>query len=189
MKLILASQSPRRRELLKQAGYEVQVRPANIEEHLQTDLHLDEALEQLAYQKAGAVEHAREDIVLAADTVVIFDHEILGKPCDEKEACDYLSRLSGETHQVKTGVCILTEYGAYTFTETTDVHFKELKEKEILDYVATGSPMDKAGAYGIQDSAFVDHISGSYTNVVGLPMEKVQEILRLLVKDTCITNA
>lgn len=185
MKIILASQSPRRRQLLDEGGYEVLVRPADIEEKLQADLPLDDALEHLAYEKAKAVGHGPEDVVLAADTVVVFDDEILGKPHSAPEACDCLSRLSGETHQVKTGVCILTGQGAYTFTETTQVHFKDLDADMIMDYVATGSPMDKAGAYGIQDSHFVDWISGSYTNVVGLPMEKVNEILQLLVKGTC----
>lgn len=183
MELILASQSPRRRQLLEERGYEVKVCPADIDESMNADLSVDEALEQLAHRKACAVKDGHEDaVIVAADTIVVFQDEILGKPHDGREACDYLSRLSGETHEVKTGVCILCPEGEFTFTDTTRVHFADLSEQDILDYVATGKPLDKAGAYGIQECGFADDIDGSYTNVVGLPMEKLDNALQILTK-------
>ncbi len=188
MELILASQSPRRKQLLEEQGYKADVHPAEIAETISTTMPLDEALERLALDKARAVQPAFPDrTILAADTVGVYGGEILGKPSDDREACDYLMRLSGETHQVKTGVCILTPELEITFTDTTDVHFRVLEDQEILEYTDSGRALDKAGAYGIQDSGFVDRISGSWSNVVGLPMEKVEEVLDYLCRKGCAT--
>lgn len=186
MEFILASQSPRRQQLLEEQGYRLRICPADIPESIQTSLPLDDALERLAYDKAKHVQPSNPDsLILAADTVVVYGDEILGKPADEREACDFLMRLSGETHQVKTGVCILTPDMEITFTDTTDVHFRTLNDDDILDYTSSGRALDKAGAYGIQDSGFVDGIRGSWTNVVGLPMEKVDEVLKDLLAGGC----
>ncbi|WP_297567223.1 nucleoside triphosphate pyrophosphatase [uncultured Faecalibaculum sp.] len=189
MELILASQSPRRRQLLEEQGYKTDVHPAQISESISAALPLDEALERLALDKARAVRPGFPDrTIIAADTVVVYDGEILGKPADDREACDFLMRLSGETHQVKTGVCILTPGMEITFTDTTDVRFRVLEDQEILAYTRSGKSADKAGAYGIQDSGFVESIHGSWSNVVGLPMEKVNEILHSLPKKGCTTT-
>lgn len=181
MSLILASQSARRQELLSREGYTFSVIAAQKDEIFDPRLDIDSALEQVAWSKAREIQLQHpQDWILAADTIVYFNGEILGKPADEKEACDMLADLSGSKHQVKTGVCILTPEFEITFTKTTDVYFRELGDEEILSYVQSGKPLDKAGAYGIQETDFVDHIDGSYTNVVGLPMSDVKMVLDLL---------
>lgn len=187
-KLILASNSPRRRELLEQIGVEFEVIPSNAEEKV-TKQEPSEVVEELSRQKAVDVAAAVEDgIVLGADTVVCQDGQIMGKPKDEADAKQMLQKLQGEEHSVYTGVTILVkENGAVqhvqTFSQETKVYVYEMTDEEIDRYIATGEPMDKAGAYGIQGrfAAYVDGIEGDYNNVVGLPVSAVwQELKELL---------
>lgn len=183
MSLILASQSPRRKEILKEMGYEFYVIPSKSKEVFNKKLPLDEALEDVAYQKAKDVQKKHDQsIILSADTIVVMDGKVLGKPKDLEQAKEFLKSYSNSYHLVKTAVCILTPTKEYSFVETTKVFFKKLSKKQIDEYVNKGTCLDKAGAYGIQECEFVDHIEGSYTNVVGLPSEKVEEVLKRLVK-------
>lgn len=198
--IILASASPRRRELLEQIGLEFEVCPAKGEEII-TKTIPDEVVEELASQKAREVagmvkaygaEHKElvtpQDImVIGADTVVAYGGEILGKPKDEEDAFRMLSMLSGNTHMVYTGVSIILlaasgKSGELTFHERTDVVMRRLDEQEIRRYIATGEPMDKAGAYGIQGKCaiYIDKIDGDYNNVVGLPVAAVYRELKKL---------
>jgi len=182
--LILASASPRRRDLLTAAGFEFRVLPAHINE----DPHADELpviyVERLAREKAAAVFASlgsRKDVVvLGADTTVTIDDEILGKPNDAADAARMLRQLSGRTHQVITGVAIVSANGTESFAETTLVTMRELSDAEISAYIATGEPMDKAGAYAIQGGAaiFITQSDGDYDNVVGLPVTRVVASLR-----------
>ena len=186
-KLILASNSPRRRELLEQIGVEFEVIPSNAEEKV-TKQEPSEVVEELSRQKAEDVAAAVEDgIVLGADTVVCQDGQIMGKPKDEADAKQMLQKLQGEEHSVYTGVTILVkENGAVqhvqTFSQETKVYVYEMTDEEIDRYIATGEPMDKAGAYGIQGrfAAYVDGIEGDYNNVVGLPVSAVWQELKEL---------
>ena len=173
MKIILASASPRRKELLTLAGIEYEVVVSQCEENLPADITPDKAVEELARQKAEDVFSRHDDaMIIAADTVVALGNTILGKPKDEEDAFNMLSSLSGKCHTVYTGVCIKTKCKTDIFHVATQVEFYELSDKEIKDYIATGEPMDKAGAYGIQGKGFVlvKGIQGDYFNVVGLPL-------------------
>lgn len=184
--MILASQSPRRRELLSEAGFGLEILPADIDETRRDGESPVELVMRLAAEKAEAARsglgHAPEDgLLVAADTIVWMGAEALGKPEDERDAARMLRELSGRTHHVSTGVCAMrlgedaSALATATFVETTDVTFWELTEAEILSYVATGEPMDKAGAYGIQGAGrvLVRGISGDYANVVGLPVSRL----------------
>ena len=176
MKIVLASGSPRRRELLTQAGIEYIVDPADIDE-ITKEILPAKVVEDLSRQKALAVAASHKgEVVLAADTVVAFDDKILGKPVDEEDAFRMLTELSGRAHQVYTGVTIVDEAGsAKTFSECTEVIMYENSPEAIKAYIASGEPMDKAGAYGIQGlgAVLVEKISGDYNNVVGLPLARV----------------
>lgn len=180
MKIVLASGSPRRRELLTQAGIEYTVDPADIEEVTIETLPA-KVVEDLSRQKALAVAAKHKgETVLAADTVVAFDDKILGKPSDEEDAFKMLTELSGRTHQVYTGVTIVDEAGTVkTFSECTEVTMYENTKEAISAYIASGEPMDKAGAYGIQGlgAVLVEKINGDYNNVVGLPLARVYRVL------------
>ena len=186
-KLILASASPRRRELLKQAGVEFEVIPAKGEEVI-TKQRPGEVVEELALQKAKEVAADLEEedlLLLAADTVVAFDGKILGKPKDRTDAISMLSGLSGNTHSVYTGVAILERKEKveriWNFHEETQVTMYPMSQAEIEAYVDTGEPMDKAGAYGIQGrcAVFIEKIQGDYNNEVGLPIARIyQEMCR-----------
>ena len=180
MQLILASQSPRRRELLGLFGIPFVVRVANIDETMDPDLAAAEAVAQISRKKALAVERAEEDVVIAADTIVVVGGKILGKPHSPEEAVAMLQMLSDRDHQVMTGVTVLRGQQAVTFTEITDLHFRKLTDKEIARYVASGEPMDKAGAYGIQGGAalFCDKMTGDYYNVMGLPVCRLGQVLK-----------
>ncbi len=210
MNLILASASPRRKELLGQIGLEFRVIPAQGEEVI-TKQEPGEVVMELAAQKAGAVREMllREGVklrseetascaeesalysekeetllILGADTVVVHQGRILGKPHDEAEAKAMVSALSGDTHQVYTGVCLLPMDGeGRLFFEKTDVTFYPMTAEEIAAYVATGDPMDKAGAYGIQGicARHIRGIAGDYNNVVGLPVGRVYQELRSIL--------
>lgn len=173
MKIILASASPRRKELLSLAGIEYEVIPSKCDEFLPDDITPADAVEELARQKAEDVFRRNPDCkIIAADTVVALGNTILGKPKDDRDAFDMLASLSGNTHTVYTGVCIKTADSEEIFHCATDVEFYNLTEKEICDYIATKEPCDKAGSYGIQGkgSLLVKGIKGDYFNVVGLPL-------------------
>lgn len=176
--IILASKSPRRKEILSSMGYEFEIKPSVKDEVFDSSLSLDKALEKVALSKAKEVFTSDEDCILSADTIVVLDNIVLGKPKSRQDAIDTLKSLSNRKHQVKTGVSILYKGKEISFVDTTDVYFKELSEEDILAYVDSGKCMDKAGSYGIQECDFVDHIEGSYTNVVGLPQEMCERVLR-----------
>lgn len=184
MKLILASQSPRRQMLLKTLGYPFVTDPADIEEVFDPSLEIDQALKNVALQKAKTVfQRHPHDVVLAADTIVVFDQKIIGKPKNKEEAIEILQRLSGQTHEVKTAVIFLLEGKEICHVETTKVTFKPLSEQIILEYVNTGSCLDKAGSYGIQETDFVSCYEGSYSNIVGLPIRYIDGALKQLQSD------
>lgn len=174
MKTILASGSPRRRELLAMLGLEFDIRPAVGEEKVEEGLSPEETVCTLSTAKALEVANRCEpdELVIAADTVVSIDGEILGKPHSEAEAEKMLKKLSGRTHKVYTGVCLKLGDKTLCRANETAVRFRELSDAEIAAYVKTGEPLDKAGAYGIQGKAslFIEGIDGEYYNVVGLPL-------------------
>jgi len=173
MAIILASASPRRRELLARIIPEFQVIPYEGDEQWDPALPLEEVPLFLAVQKAcGILDGHGEDIIIGCDTVVALDGQIFGKPEDEKHAAAMLGALSGRVHEVITGVCILCKGEQHAFSATTQVEFYALTDREIHGYIRTGEPYDKAGAYGIQGQGglFVKSIAGDYNNVVGLPL-------------------
>lgn len=184
--LVLASASPRRQELLRNAGIAFTVHPANIPETRLPGEPPKAYAERMAREKAEAV--FRRDIekfgpgkiVLGADTIVLVDDEVLGKPRDATDAARMLRLLSGRSHQVITGVCLLGHSFADVRSETTTVEMQKLRDDEIASYVASGEPMDKAGAYAIQGwaSRWISRIEGDYFNVVGLPVSVVYGMLR-----------
>ncbi len=180
-KLILASASPRRAELLRNAGLEFELRPAHIPEQRQDSEPPLRYATRLARDKARAVAAASPGaFVLGADTIVVADEHVLEKPADAADAARMLRLLSGRTHQVTTAVCLVGPGVDDTATETTEVVMTSISEEEIRAYVATGEPMDKAGAYAIQGHAsrWVTRIDGCYFNVVGLPVPLVYRMLR-----------
>ena len=185
--LILASASPRRAELLRNASIAFAVDPAHVpEQPIPGELPLDYA-QRLAREKALAVyTRHRDEAVLGADTVVVVDDHLLEKPSDADDAARMLRLLSGRTHQVITGVCLLAPGFERAEAELTQVTFAELSDEEIAAYIRTGEPMDKAGAYGIQGvaSRWVTSIQGDYFNVVGLPVARVYRLLREAEKIT-----
>ncbi len=187
MKLILASASPRRKELLGKIGIEFEIIPAKGEEVVTKTLPW-EVVEELSFQKAKEIADMQSEdcIVIGSDTIVAKDKEIMGKPKDENDAFRMLSEIAGDVHQVYTGVSLIRtgkEPKVITFAEKTDVHLYPMSDKEIKDYIATKDPMDKAGAYGIQGdfAIHVKGIEGDYYNVVGLPIGKVYQELKQLL--------
>ena len=187
MKLILASASPRRKELLRKIGLEFDIIPAKGEEVVTKNLPW-EVVEELSFQKAKEIAdmQTEECIVIGSDTIVAKEEKIMGKPKDEAEAYQMLSEIAGDVHQVYTGVTLIRtgkDPKVITFAEKTDVHLYPMSEKEIYSYIATKDPMDKAGAYGIQGdfAIHVKGIEGDYYNVVGLPIGKVYQELKQLL--------
>ena len=180
MNLILASASPRRRELLGLFGIPFAIRAADIDEAMDPAKAPFDEVARVSRLKALATERQADDVVIAADTIVVCAGEVLGKPRDEADALRMLRLLSGRDHQVMTGVTVLRGENAVTFTEVTDLHFRDLSEKEIARYVATGEPMDKAGSYGIQGGAalFCTGMKGDYYNVMGLPVCALGQVLK-----------
>lgn len=181
--LILASGSPRRKELLARTGRTFRVVVSDADEIAPKDMApIDVALHN-ARAKALAVASGQPAcaIVIGADTIVVLNERIFGKPVDERDAHRMLRELSGKTHQVITGVALVREDHCEALAEVTNVCFRDLSDEEITAYVATGEPLDKAGAYGIQGAAgaFVDHIEGDYDNVVGLPVARLERALNL----------
>ena len=182
--MVLASASPRRRELMTMTGINFTVQRADVDEKVTPGTPLQTAVKTLARRKAVAVgnmpNHA-DQVVIAADTIVALNGKMYGKPSSDEEAAQMLTMLSGKVHQVFTGVCIVAPgREPIIFHERTDVELYELEEEEILSYVKTGEPMDKAGAYGIQGrgALLVKRIDGDYYNVVGLPIARVVRTLK-----------
>ena len=172
MNLILASASPRRQELLKLFGVPFTVRVADIDETMDLSRPAFDEVARVSRLKALAIPRKDDDVVIAADTIVVCEGKVLGKPRDEADAIATLRLLSGRDHQVMTGCTVLAGDNCESFTEVTDLHFRELSDREIARYVASGEPMDKAGSYGIQGGAalFCTHMVGDYYNVMGLPV-------------------
>lgn len=186
MAIILASKSPRRRELLSQMGLtDFLIIPAAGEENADPSLTPPQLAEALALHKAREVyrNHAAPgDLVIGADTIVVLDNHVLGKPRDAGHALEMLTALSGRAHHVCTGVAVLRDGAELVDHEDTEVHFRTLTRQEMLRYIATGEPMDKAGAYGIQGrgALFIPRIHGDYSNVVGLPLCRLGQMLEQL---------
>lgn len=178
--LVLASQSPRRREILVNAGFTFEIRPANIPEVPHEGEDAAAYVLRLAREKAAAVPAANEEYILAADTTVAAAGHILEKPHSVEDAARMLRVLSGQNHEVHTGVCLRHSGREWFGVETTRVHFVPLPETEILAYARSGEPVDKAGGYAIQGlaSKFIDRIEGCYFNVVGLPVSLVYRLLK-----------
>ncbi|HJB79364.1 Maf family protein [Flavonifractor plautii] len=182
MDIILASKSPRRRALLEQMGVkDFRILTPDIDEHMDRELPPAELVRQISLEKAQAVAAQADPnaVIIAADTVVALDGVVLGKPADEEEAFRMLSLLSGNRHQVYTGLTVLRGEQVFSQWEETSVTFRPLTAEEIEAYIATGEPMDKAGAYGIQGygALFIEGISGDYYNVMGLPVCRLGQIL------------
>ncbi len=180
MQLILASASPRRKELLGLFHIPFTIRVADIDETMNSTKSPYDEVARVSRLKALAVSREETDTVIAADTIVVCEGKVLGKPKDEAEANAMLSLLSGRDHQVMTGCTVVRGDRIETFTEVTDLHFRELSQTEIADYVASGEPMDKAGAYGIQGGAalFCQRMVGDYYNVMGLPVCRLYQTLK-----------
>lgn len=186
--LILASQSPRRSEILKKAGYQFVPLPVHVSEIPDKNLNLNEQIIDIARRKAKACSglhqaQSLDAVVLSADTLVCCNKETLGKPENEQMAFEYLSQLSGRTHEVKTALVLIEQstQKQVSHIETTLIYFKQLTTEEIWNYVKTGEPMDKAGAYGIQGlgGKFVDKYEGDFNNVVGLPLQALENLFKL----------
>ena len=182
MNVILASQSPRRRELLGLTGLDFTVRVADIDESMDPKAAPFDEVARVSRLKALAVSQDPGDVVIAADTIVVCEGRALGKPRDEEDAFRILSLLSGRHHEVMTGMTVVKDDEIITHTEVTKIHFRDLHPDEIRAYIASGEPMDKAGAYGIQGGAalFADEMVGDYYNVMGLPVCRLAMILRSL---------
>lgn len=179
MELILASQSPRRKELLGLFHIPFTVRAADIDETMDPEKAPYDEVARVSQLKAMAVPRSDDDVVIAADTIVVCGGKVLGKPHSQEEAKAMLRLLSGRDHQVMTGMTVLRGEIAQTVTEVTDIHFRPLTDKQIDAYVASGEPMDKAGAYGIQGGAalFAEKLVGDYYNVMGLPVCRLHTLL------------
>lgn len=183
--LILASSSPRRSELLRLAGLDFTVEPADIDERVQDGESPAKYVQRLAMEKAQAVwerraAQDREDLmVLGADTTVVYDGIILGKPVDQADARRMLEKLAGRTHQVLTGIAVVSQRGLFSEVDITQVFFDLIGEEEMVRYLASGEPMDKAGAYGIQGYAarWIPRVEGCFFNVMGLPLARTMALL------------
>lgn len=183
--LILASSSPRRAELLKQIGLNCQIMVCDVDETLLPGMSPPELVEFLAERKAAAVaRNLHEGIVLGADTVVVWQGQVLGKPLNEEDAFSMLVKLQGSTHDVYTGVALIDVHSGKIMVghEKTRVFFRNIEEDEIRRYVASGEPLDKAGAYGAQGLAaiYINKLEGCYTNVVGLPLARLSVMLKAI---------
>lgn len=184
MKFVLASASPRRKELLSGLVEEFEIVPSRANEDIDGKIPPNELVKTLARRKAEEVASRPENeekIVIGSDTVVAFEGNVLGKPRDREDAFAMLTALSGKRHEVYTGVCFACrkgdEWKIWTAVDETAVYFETLTSEAVTAYIDSGSPMDKAGAYGIQDGGLVKKIEGSYTNVVGFPIELVKKML------------
>lgn len=186
--LILASKSPRRRQLIDLLGFPVEVVSIDVDEHIDETVPVERIAEVLACRKATGFDCAllqTNQILVTADTIVAIEGEKLGKPHNRKEAIDMLSMLSGRCHTVYTGVCLTTKTRQCAFTETTDVFFRNLDGSEIIYYVDTFQPFDKAGSYGIQEwigAVAVERLDGCFYNVMGLPTARLYQEIKKLVR-------
>jgi septum formation protein len=181
MKLILASKSPRRKELLSKAGFEYTIESKNTKEVIDDSLTVYQNVMNVSLEKALAVfENNKDSVVLGCDTIVVFENKIYGKPKDKEDAFLTLKKLSGNTHKVISGVAVITPNKRIQYYCESFVTFKKLSDKEILDYIETNEPMDKAGSYAIQGlgAKLIDHYTGSFNNIVGLPIEEVSKTLK-----------
>ena len=190
MQLILASQSPRRKQLLALFHIPFSVCAADIDETMDPDKDPSREVARVSLRKALAIPRSPEDVVIAADTIVVCQGEVLGKPEDQDDARRMLTLLSGRDHQVMTGLSVVRGNEKIVCTEVTDIHFRSLSEKEIQNYIATGEPMDKAGAYGIQGGAalFAERMSGDYYNVMGLPVCRLWQMLHSIAPEILEDN-
>lgn len=182
-RIILGSNSPRRQELLKGIRVDFEVIPTDADEHLPAHIQGIEVAGYLAERKADSYKYiiTEQDLLITADTIVLYENRILGKPHNKQEATEMLHFLSGKTHQVVTGVCISTINRRHIFHTVTEVKFSNLTEEEIDYYIENYKPYDKAGAYGVQEwigFIAVEHINGSYFNVMGLPIQKLYQELK-----------
>jgi septum formation protein len=179
---ILASNSPRRKEILTQAGFQFSVLPSDVDESFPSDMKAQEVPVMLAERKAKALlETCAGSLILAADTVVILENEILNKPLDKQDALQMLTKLSGKTHEVVTGIALASPQGIITAADSAFVTFRELANWEMEWYVRGGSSLDKAGAYGVQDfigMAGIEQLNGSFYTVMGLPIYRVYELMK-----------
>lgn len=184
MKLLLASKSPRRRQLLAELGFPIEIVSVDVDEHLDISLPSSHVAEHLACRKSDAYpieQLAPDQVLVTADTVVVLNNQVLGKPASHEEAVAMLHNLSGRSHEVYTGVCLRTPHLRRSFTEKTVVHFAQLTDSEIDYYVDHYRPYDKAGAYGIQEwigMMGVSRIEGCYYNVMGLPVARLYAALK-----------
>lgn len=185
MQWILASQSPRRKELMGLFKRPFIIRVADVDETMDPGKPPYDEVARVSRSKAEAVPREKEDVVIAADTIVVCCGQVLGKPADEQDAFRMLRLLSGKAHQVMTGLTVLRGDRCISCTEVADIHFRELTEQEIWDYIRTKEPMDKAGSYGIQGGAalFVERINGDYYNVMGLPVCRLGQILKQIMEE------
>ena len=185
--LILASNSPRRQELLRSLGIPFKVQVKETDEDFPASMPAREVARYLAEQKAKAfLPQQQETLIITADTTVVLDEDVLNKPADADEAFQMLRRLSGRSHQVITGVCLLHQQQLHSFDDTTRVYFRELDDEEINYYISQWKPFDKAGGYGIQEwigMIGIERIEGSYYNVMGLPADKLYQHLKKLKHD------
>jgi len=182
-KLILASKSPRRKEILEKCGIPFEIDAAEIDETLRSSLSLTDAIMELSVRKASAVLERHPDaVVLGSDTIVVIDNRVLGKPHDRNDARSMLEELSGRTHQVITGLALVSGKKTYTGVSVSHVSFAKLSEDEITEYLSSGEADDKAGAYGIQGLAgrFITNIDGDYYAIMGLPLSMVYQELKNL---------
>ncbi|MFW6237726.1 MAG: Maf family protein [Halanaerobiales bacterium] len=182
-KMVLASASPRRKELLERLGLNFTTVPAGIEEEKFFDYRPEEMVKELARAKAEKISGlVEETIIIAADTVVVYEERVLGKPGDRQEAREMLKQIQGDRHTVMTGLAVLStdREEVYSICDSTEVYMKKVDVEEIEAYVNTGEPMDKAGSYGIQGlgGIFVDKIIGSYFTVMGLPVHRLDDLLK-----------
>ena len=179
--LILASGSPRRKEILEKLGYQFKTEKTDADERYPDNMRVSDIAEHLSVIKAKtSLTKNPDDVVIGSDTIVVLDGRVLGKPDSIRDAKEILMALSGKTHIVYTGVCVASAEKTESFTVATEVTFSELNESDIDEYIASGEPMDKAGAYGIQGFGcrFVSSISGDYYAVMGLPANKLYEVLK-----------
>ncbi|MEY2894992.1 MAG: hypothetical protein RIS42_711 [Bacteroidota bacterium] len=185
---ILASNSPRRKEILTQAGFQFSVLPSDVDESFPSDMKAQEVPVMLAERKAKALlETCAGSLILAADTVVILENEILNKPLDKQDALQMLTKLSGKTHEVVTGIALASPQGIITAADSAFVTFRELANWEMEWYVRGGSSLDKAGAYGVQDfigMAGIEQLNGSFYTVMGLPIYRVYELMKPFILES-----
>jgi len=180
-KIILASKSPRRKEILESLNIPFEIEPADIDENINENNNLEKEIEKLAYQKAKHVFDKHQDaIVIGSDTIVVIDNKVLGKPKNEDDAFRMLKSLSGNKHHVITGVAIVSKDKIVNFHNTSMVTFSKMTDEEIKNYIKTKEPMDKAGAYGIQGigGRFVSNIDGDYYSIMGLPLNELYNHLK-----------